>query len=92
MKTNGFFGKIAAMLAAFDGWFSGKNTGWKRNNKSMMRETSPNAQRGCSHTANYQPKGRKYAKGASGSIGLGIIARFDKSAFCQQKRITAYCI
>jgi hypothetical protein len=49
----------------------------------MMRETSPNDQRGCVRTANYQPKGRKYAKGASGSIGIGIDPNFNKSAFCR---------
>ena len=87
MKTNGFIGKIVAMITSFGNWISGRSTGWKRNNKSMMSETNKNAQAGCYHVPNSQQKGRKYAKGASGSIGIGIVARFDKSAFCQQKRL-----
>jgi hypothetical protein len=89
MKTSGFFGKIAKILLSINVCLRGIGSSWKRNNKSMMRETCPNGQRGCLHTVNDQPKGRKYAKGAGGSCGRGINAKFDKSAFCQQKRMAA---
>jgi len=73
---------FTAIASFFEKWFD-KNNRWSRKNKSMMRETSPNDQRGCVRTANYQPKGRKYAKGASGSIGIGVDPKFNKSAFCR---------
>ena len=87
MKTNGLIGKIVALISAIGNWFSGNSTGWQRNNMSMMRETNKNSQRGCVHNPKYHQRGRKYAKCASGSIGIGIKAGFKKSVFCQQKKL-----
>lgn len=70
-----FFDKVYA-------WF-GKSNRWSRKNKSLMRETHKNEHRGCIHAVNYQPKGRKYAKGAGGSVGIGIDPRFSKSVWCR---------
>jgi hypothetical protein len=87
MKTSGLFSYGAAMLSMVSGWFTGKGSGWKRHKKNLMRETNPNNQAGCVHSKTYQPIGRAYAKGASGSVGRGIDPRFNKSAYLARKDI-----
>lgn len=84
MKNSGFFGMMVAFASFIRGLFRKYGSGWKRNKKGLMRETNPNNQRGCVHTVGFQPRGRVYAKGASGSIGRGLVAKFDRSAFCRE--------